>query len=108
MEAYEIVVPGAALTIGTIILGFVFNQILVSLGNRFNFSIARTVKVGVVYATSVILTGYFALQNGGWVLPDPAADPNAFVASLLAFALAVTKAAQPVYTRLGEGILRAE
>ena len=105
MNALEILVPGAALTIGTIVLGFVFNQLLVSLGNRFDFTVPRNVKVGVVYAVSVGLTGYYAVQ-AGWVLPS-IDDPIAFTASLLTFALAVTKAAQPIYSRFGQGILRA-
>ncbi len=106
MNAVEILVPGAALTIGTIVLGFVFNQLLVSAGNRWNFTVTRNVKVGVVYTSAVALTGYYAAA-AGWVLPDPGVDPGLFVSSLLAFALAVTKAAQPVYTRFGQGILRA-
>ncbi len=105
MNALEILVPGAALTIGTIILSFVFNQLLVAAGNRWSFTVSRNVKVGVVYVASVALTGYYAV-SAGWVLPDPA-EPVAFVASLLAFALAVTKAAQPVYSRFGQDILRA-
>lgn len=106
MNPFEIIIPGVALTIGTLILGFVFNQLLVAAGNRWDFAVSRNVKVGVVYTVSVALTGYYAVA-AGWVLPDPAVDPNLFVSSLLAFALAVTKAAQPVYSRFGQDILRA-
>ena len=106
MNPIEIIVPGAALTIGTIVLGFVFNQLLVAAGNRWDFAVPRYVKVGVVYTVSVALTGYYAL-SAGWVLPDPSVDPNLFVSALLAFALAVTKAAQPIYARFGQDILRA-
>ena len=106
MNGFEILVPGAVITIVAVVLGFVINQVLVAAGNRWNFTVSRRVKIGVVYVSSVALTGYYAL-SAGWVLPDVAVDPGMFVASLLAFALAVTKAAQPVYDLLGEGILTA-
>ena len=106
MNALEIVVPGVVITIVTVGLGFIFNQVLVYLGNRFNFTVTRRVKIGSVYAVAVGLTGFYA-QQVGWVLPDPAVDPGQFVASLLAFATLVTKAAQPIYTLIGRDVLTA-
>ncbi|KKL90177.1 hypothetical protein LCGC14_1907250 [marine sediment metagenome] len=106
MNGFEILIPGAVLTIVAVVLGFVINQVLVAAGNRWSFTVSRRVKIGVVYVTSFVLTGFYSL-SAGWVLPDVAVDPGLFISSLLAFALAVTKAAQPVYDLLGQGILTA-
>jgi hypothetical protein len=99
----EIVVNWAAVTVATVIVGFILNQALVWAG----VSLSANVKKGIVFVLSVAMVGYFA-YSGGIVLPDPGADPFQFAAALLAVAAAVFKVAQSVYDKIWEGLVNAK
>ena len=92
-----------ALVVGiATVLAFVINQAAVWAGLR----ISGDVKRGVAYAVSLGLATYFAYR-GDLGLPDPAADPWAFGAALLAAGTLVWKAAEQVYDRIWEKLVSA-
>ena len=84
------------------VLAFVINQAAAWAGLR----ISGDVKRGVAYAVSLGLATYFAYR-GDLGLPDPAADPWAFGAALLAAGTLVWKAAEQVYDRVWEKLVSA-
>ena len=92
---------GVVVGIATV-LAFVINQAAVWAGLR----ISGDVKRGVAYAVSLGLATYFAYQ-GDLGLPDPAADPWAFGAALLAAGTLVWKAAEQIYDRVWEKLVSA-
>ena len=92
-----------ALVVGiATVLAFVINQAAVWAGLR----ISGDVKRGVAYAVSLGLATYFAYR-GDLGLPDPAADPWAFGAALLAAGTLVWKAAEQIYDRVWEPLASA-
>ena len=97
----DIVINWSIVTVATVILAFVLNQALKWAG----VELSANVKKAIVFAAAVGLSGYFAYA-GGVELPDPS-DPFAFAAALLGMATAVFKAAQAIYDKLWQGLLRA-
>lgn len=98
----EIVVPAGAITVATVVLGFILNQAL----KYFGLELSLFWKKAIVFLVALALTGYFGVQSG-LPLPDPSADLVAFVGALLAYAGAIFKAAQSVYDAIGKGIFEA-
>jgi|SRR3990172_9708473 len=98
----EIVVNWAVVTVGSVVLAFVFNQALKWAG----VSLSEGVRKGIVFGAAVALTAYSAYA-GGFDLPNPATDPFAYASALLALAAAVFKVSQQVYDKLWQGLLKA-
>ena len=98
----EIVINWSIVTAASVLLGFIINQALA----YFDIDISGQDKKYVVFGVAVGLSGYFA-YNGGYDLPDPAADPSVFALALLSLATSAFKAAQAVYDKLWQALVKA-
>jgi len=100
----EIVVSEGLVIAATVILGFIVNQAAAWAG----FSFSDNAKKTVVFGISVGLSAFAMAEAGLPELPDVATDPLVFALTLLSVATLNFKIAQPVYTKLWKGLLKAK
>ena len=95
----EIVLNGGLVTVATVILSFLFRQVLVWRG----IELSELATKLIVFTVAVGVTVYSAHQ-GGLPVP-PSGDPMELATFLLAMATAEFKVAQELYDRLLKDIL---
>lgn len=98
----EIVVPEGTVVFLTIVLSFIFNQVLALL----KLKPTEATKKAVAYIFAVGVTAYFGYEQGAFLLPD-FSEPIQASLSLLALATLNFKMAQPIYDRLWKALLAA-
>ena len=97
----DIIVDGGLVTVATVVLAFLLNQVAA----RFGLELSELAKKLVVFVAAAALTGYSAYR-GGLPLP-PAGDPMELALFLVAQAGLVFKVAQTVYDRIARDIFEA-
>ena len=97
----DIVVDGTLVTVATVILAFILNQVAAWAG----LELSVLAKKLVVFVAAVGLTGYSAYQ-GGFPLPV-GSEPFELGFALLASATAVFKVAQPIYDSIWKKLIAA-
>mgnify|MGYP001600949853 FL=1 len=97
----DIVVDGTLVTVATVVLAFLFNQIAA----RFGLELSQLARKLVVFAVAIGLTGYSAYK-GGLPLP-PSGDPMELALFLLSSGTVVFKVAQTVYDRIARDVFEA-
>jgi hypothetical protein len=99
----EIVVNESLVIAATVLLGFIFNQVLA----YFGIELETKYKKLIVFVLAVGLSAYAMTQAGLPGLPDVSADPSEFALMLLGVATLNFRVAQVVYDRLWQALLQA-